>query len=552
MLKTISCDKFMENHEIRKTINFHYGLNTVLGDSESSNSIGKSTFLMIIDFCFGGEDYFYKEKGTLDEVGPHTIKFTYEFDGKEYYFSRSTDNHTIIHQYSDSEYKNEIKKMSLENFKYGLLRHYNLQDLGLTFRNVVGRVFRIYNRNTHNELRPLNAVIREDDKSGIVFLLKLFNLYGDLDDIEKLNEEALYRKKALDNLKKYTGGNIASNEEEVEKNKVELEKLVIELQTLNNDNEAGHTDVDFINASIKNDLKNQRTRLRSQLRFYTNKLDDITFDKDYDVNIIARDYAKLKEFFPELNTEKLDEYEAFHKDVKKILGQEIKTDCADILDTISFINEQLTILTAQLKEYKNVPNISDAYLKRRDAIITKMRILEESNKNFIAKKEANSAYTDITKKVEQSYEAKIRKLSRIVNDKMVELNKQFENGKLYPPVLSINSIKSYSFSTTNDTGTGSRFKGVAIFDLALLMLTKLPAFVHDSIMFTNIETPTVKKLLELYAKQTNKQIFIAFDHYDKDSGELLNILTNNKVLELSDEPNCLFGRQWNKQKISRK
>ena len=42
MLREIICDKFKE-----KKIEFHDGLNVVLGDEQGSNSIGKSTFLMI-------------------------------------------------------------------------------------------------------------------------------------------------------------------------------------------------------------------------------------------------------------------------------------------------------------------------------------------------------------------------------------------------------------------------------------------------------------------------------------------------------------------------
>lgn len=85
-----------------------------------------------------------------------------------------------------------------------------------------------------------------------------------------------------------------------------------------------------------------------------------------------------------------------------------------------------------------------------------------------------------------------------------------------------------------------------MFDLAVLHQTALPALVHDSIMFTNIESPVVKKLIELYSEET-KQIFIAYDHVDKADTRLQEILQRNKVLELSDEPNCLFGRQWNKK-----
>ena len=86
MLKRIRCDKFLSipNHEIL----FKDGLNVVLGDSESSNSIGKSTLLMIIDFCFGGEDYIDKEKDTLNNVGDHFIYFEFIFNGESKFFAR--------------------------------------------------------------------------------------------------------------------------------------------------------------------------------------------------------------------------------------------------------------------------------------------------------------------------------------------------------------------------------------------------------------------------------------------------------------------------------
>ncbi len=52
-MKKIICDIFLE-----KEITFYEGLNAIVGDDIASNSIGKSTMLMIIDFAFGGDDYF--------------------------------------------------------------------------------------------------------------------------------------------------------------------------------------------------------------------------------------------------------------------------------------------------------------------------------------------------------------------------------------------------------------------------------------------------------------------------------------------------------------
>lgn len=47
MLVEVRCDKFRE-----KSIKFHKGLNVVLGDEKATNSIGKSSLLMVLDFIF--------------------------------------------------------------------------------------------------------------------------------------------------------------------------------------------------------------------------------------------------------------------------------------------------------------------------------------------------------------------------------------------------------------------------------------------------------------------------------------------------------------------
>ena len=49
MLYEIRCDRFQQ-----KRIRFNSGLSVVLGTRTGDNSIGKSTFLLIVDFVFGG------------------------------------------------------------------------------------------------------------------------------------------------------------------------------------------------------------------------------------------------------------------------------------------------------------------------------------------------------------------------------------------------------------------------------------------------------------------------------------------------------------------
>lgn len=73
MLTEVFCDKFIKDGKVRQPIVFHPGLNVVLGNNQGSNSIGKSTFLMILDFVFGGSDYVERCADVLKHVGEHTI-----------------------------------------------------------------------------------------------------------------------------------------------------------------------------------------------------------------------------------------------------------------------------------------------------------------------------------------------------------------------------------------------------------------------------------------------------------------------------------------------
>lgn len=547
MLKQISCDKFLDNGQVRPPITFKPGLNAVVGDSAKSNSIGKSTLLMIIDFCFGGDDYISKETTTLEKVGHHTIFFTFEFNGIDHYYSRSTNEPKFVYEYTDSSNSEILKKVPYSTFKNELSKYYGLEDTGLTFRGAVGRFFRIYNRKTHNEMRPLNADVREDDKSGIEFLLKLYKLYGDLDDDTTSFEGISDKKKMYDNLRRYNAGFIAMTKDEYESNIAEIKTLENELVELQKQIKSGSSDTDLTNAEIKADIKKELNKLRRQRRFEENKLKQISFDNEWDDESLTSKFIALKEFFPEIDLSKITQYEQFHKDAKKYINREIKENMVDIADTIKILDDQIKNVEEQLADYKEIPDISEALLKRHHQISDRLSELKTANENYNKRSKAIEEFKQADAKLQTAVSSRTSRLQKLVNDKMDEINNSFENGQFYPPILQINNLKSYAFNTPNDTGTGSRFKGVAIFDLAILESTSLPVLVHDSIMFTNVEEPATATLLKLYEQQTNKQVFIAFDKFDNRGDEIYEILDRNKVLQLSDEPHALFGRQWNKK-----
>lgn len=94
MLLSIECDKFPETHRV---ITFSPGLNSVVGTEAGSNAIGKSTFLRIIDFAFGGNCYL-KEEEIAREIGDHEIYFSFQFGNNSplYYCRKTNDPYNVI------------------------------------------------------------------------------------------------------------------------------------------------------------------------------------------------------------------------------------------------------------------------------------------------------------------------------------------------------------------------------------------------------------------------------------------------------------------------
>ena len=141
MLYEIYCDAFKE-----KTIKFHNGLNVVLGTNSGDNSIGKSTFMLIIDFVFGGDTY-AKAPDIIKNVKDHRICFAFVFDDKKYYFARSLFNDKFV-DICDENYI-QVSSISIKDFRIRLAEEYKLTLPDLSFRDAVGRYIRAYGKGNY-------------------------------------------------------------------------------------------------------------------------------------------------------------------------------------------------------------------------------------------------------------------------------------------------------------------------------------------------------------------------------------------------------------------
>lgn len=261
MLKKISCNIFLQ-----KEIVFHEGLNAIVGDDIASNSIGKSTMLMIIDFVFGGDDYISKNHDVVDNLGHHDFRFIFNFDNKDYYFIRSTNEYKFV---SICNEKFEIlQSVTTEEFTAWLQEKYDCQLESLTFRNIVGRYFRIYGKENLNERKPIQYFEKETAPKSILALLKLFDKYKSLkayeEQIEKLKSDKTTlvdaaKKNFLPNVN--TKSLFNKNEKKIEELSVRLEKIKKEIVTTSLDLES------MVSQEILK-LKREKSQLTIKLNSY--------------------------------------------------------------------------------------------------------------------------------------------------------------------------------------------------------------------------------------------------------------------------------------------
>ena len=196
---------------------------------------------------------------------------------------------------------------------------------------------------------------------------------------------------------------------------------------------------------------------------------------------------------------------------------------------------------------KTAPNVSKAVLIKYAELTKQIELLKEANKNYEIGNDLNQNHRTEKETYEKLMATNSVNIQDRVNGYMKVLNDSIYNGTKTSPTLSISDSNHYEFYVPNDGGTGTQYRGLIIFDLAVLNNSLLPAVVHDSIILKNIEDYALEKLIELYSK-TNKQVFIAFDRDETYSENMRKFLNETAVIKLSPNGNELFGRSWNEIK----
>ena len=365
MLVEMMSPAFKEKDEVRPPIRFKDGLNVVLGKEDGTNSIGKSSALLAIDFVFGGNTYIASDG--VKHIGDHTIFFTFKFDGKEYYFARNTASPEEI-QVCSKGYELTGSVKTRQEFVDWLKEKYNMDFPGLSFRSTMSSFFRVYGKDNTNERKPLYGIPGDGMQKSIDRLVKLFDRYRDIEDYTSRLEEQKKKLSAYREARKYRFvSDLVGGKEKYDENLAEIHSLQVELDTLTSEQVETHSEEDIEKNKLKSDLKDKKFRLEESIETKKRRLSLLDMSLSYGLYPTEADLSGLQEFFPEVNLRKLYEVEGYHKKLASILDGQFAAERDSVQREIEDLHGRLRVFLGKLAVMDERGNAAHGKRKARGA-----------------------------------------------------------------------------------------------------------------------------------------------------------------------------------------
>lgn len=533
MLLEIHCDLFRT-----KSVHFKNSLNVVLGDANATNSIGKSTLLMVVDFVFGGDTFLEFNEDVVRELGHHEYRFAFGFMEEIFWFSRTTENprHVVV---CDATYTPQ-QIISITEYTTFLKANY-ASDLSITFRALVSLYSRVWGKpNAILVERPLHTTPVQKTSECIDNLIKTFDLYNGIRSLAMVQQEADLEVKAI---------RAAQRHEIIPRvTKTEYKNSNEQILTLKKSIEDIRLNLAAYAVSLGEIVNDEVLTLKAK----KDKLVDARFnaigrlhriEKNIDQNRVVRSktFLGLVEYFPEINRERLEQVETFHNKVTEILKAELLQSKSELEQELLEINSAIEDVESGIREILGSVGSAEGVVDQVCEVAVALQKAETTKTTY----ERVAALSDTLKETAEKIDAEKRiilnQIEGQINDGMRRLTSAIIGKERKSPTLTF-ANDSYSFDVYDDTGTGTAFIALILFDLAVFRATQMPFLIHDSLLFKNIETDSVGQLLTHYL-ETSKQSFIALDEIQKYGNEVASLLESRCVIKLSDD-DVLYVKDW--------
>lgn len=547
MLKEIKCSEFESYGKRRDPIVFHPGLNTVLGGNAAENSIGKSTFLLIIDYCFGGETY--AKDSTKDQIGNHIIEFTFEFHGREYYFKRDVLSPKVVKEYnSNGEF---IREMKLADFTQFLQNQYGMDMPPKSFRSTVGRFFRIAAKKNDTPSYPLSAARGEKLTAVYDAIEKLFELNRFVSELKEELKQITETQRAISKAQKYKLiTNVVKTDKQYQKNEEEIRKLQEEIDKFVKESDAAELGRDISDASEAARIRGRISSLKREFRRLSARHKAILSNLEGNRQMQESDLSELREYFPEIKMEKVENVQKFHRGIYEILETELREEAEGVYSLIQAADSEIRRLEDELAKQDETSKISPEFLRRYGEYKKRLAVLINQREIYEQKQKVKEDVKFSEDQLDEEESSVLKQIEAKLNSELTRISDIIDE-EVEPPAIHFDGRKDYTYGSPSDSGTGTSYKNLIILDLAFLNLTSLPAIAHDSSLFKNVADFPIDQILEYYTT-CSKQIFIAFDKGIAYSERAQEILERTRVLQLDENGNELFGWSWKKKKKTKK
>lgn len=522
-------------------VKFQEGLNVVLGDENATNSIGKSILLMIVDFAFGGGSLLEYNKDLVDELKHHYYFFTFVFEGETCRFRRGTNDPELVYRCSEDFTPEDA--MDIEGYRAFLKAAYAIGLEDISFRSLVGLYMRIWGKENNDVHRPLHIVKNQSASECVNNLIKTFDRYEEIRALtanlatkkdERTSLQKAFRNRIVPKISKRehqaNAERIAQMELEIEEVKVSLAKFATNIGEL-------------VNREAL-ELKVQKDRLLESKLTVESKLVRIRANLQNNKHISSKHFEGLTSFFPEVNADRLVEVEEFHSKLVGLLRSELKASERELQEQLGRVTSEISEIDLRLGQILNTVDQPTVVIDRVYNLANSLSIARNENQLFDTAERFKEEVRGLKDRLTSVKEKVLDIVERQVNDELRRIVTLVYGPERKSPRLELRE-NSYSYEVYEDTGTGTAYAALVAFDLAVFLLTALPAIAHDSFLYKNIENDSVARLFKLYA-ETGKQSFVAIDEIEKYGRDTIHLLKARCVMQLSNDE-VLFIKDWRKR-----
>lgn len=546
LMKILKVSIYSPDKKLLREVNFkENGLSVIYGDvekpkseSETSNSIGKTILLKIINVVYGAKN-----------SGKDTIK------GLDKYIVNATVKNNDI-KYEVELTIGDSRGYYINGMKYNLAKYKEILKINRSY----------FNKQTMLEKRKglLSNIAKKANKDDISVVLKL--LY--LDDIENIFIKIKKKQDEIELINKYNKSfkeDATELEKEKFSNEMKRKQIDEELRIINERIKTlkvseNISEISQKGASLDEKIKRQNEKLKLnniKISNYEQVIRD-SHEKNISLSDVEKIYSVAKVEIPELLKKELSEIEKFYQELFDDKNSIYAKQILELKDKNEKILKELVEEKRRLDELSEVISENDAV---REAIkIYDLKTKEKINiESKISEIDAQLSQVNSSKDLKIQINTLLNELDQLFGEKNAKINlyREFVYNivtKIYGedrnPYLNIGPTESkqkykampisIDLSFDGDTGEGLTSAKYLIFDFLIMNYTKYVDFlIEDSSCFESIDRRQIVNLIlegKKISHLTNKQFIISLNKYLLDDND---IIKDDIVISLSENDTLL-------------